>query len=743
MTRNIAKKITVNTLGTLILIGGYLFNPSAFCQSPEVPLGSWRTHLSYENVISLAISPSHVYGATEVGILVFDRADNSLSTYNKLSGLTGSGITVIEFDQNNQQLIIAYENGDIDFLRENSVTNFSRLKDLNTVTGSHRINDITINDNFAYFSTDYGIVVFDLAGGEIKETWRDLGREGTNLAIRHAIFYNDSIAVATDSGIMTGNLQDNLLDFSKWQRFDTGELATPITDIAFFDGSIFAAVDGQGIYRKVNGAFARTELFQDESINALDVSASNLLISTADQLWVYSANGILSSLAVSGSPQMAREDPAGTYWIADSLNGLTSNVNGDWLYFKPNGPSFAKAFRLRYTEEKIFAVAGGYGADRLPAGQDGAYNIFDQGLWYEVETAITDATDILSFENKRFIASYGAGLAVQDQAGNETVYDDTNSTLQNTDPTNKSVYVTALAASSKLWLTNYGADASLHTFSGAGTFQPFSFDFLPARYPLRLVVDPSENVWMAIDSKHGGGIFVRTSGGEELYRVDAPGSGDLPDRNVNALAVDQDGSVWFGTNAGVGYFFSEREDAIKPIFENRFLLKDEKITAIAVDGGNRKWIGTEKGAWLFNPTGDQLLYNFTEENSPLLSNVILDITIHEKSGEVFFSTAKGIISFRSDASAGDKDFKGLKIFPNPVTSEFTGTVGISGLAAETTVKITDINGRAIAEISSNGGTAAWNLRDFNGSRPRTGVYLVFAASPDGAESVVGKIALID
>jgi hypothetical protein len=59
------------------------------------------------------------------------------------------------------------------------------------------------------------------------------------------------------------------------------------------------------------------------------------------------------------------------------------------------------------------------------------------------------------------------------------------------------------------------------------------------------------------------------------------------------------------------------------------------------------------------------------------------------------------------------------------------------------VKITDVNGKLIWQSQANGGTATWNVRDYKGKRPSTGIYLVFSATQDGSESYVGKIAVID
>ena len=101
-----------------------------------------------------------------------------------------------------------------------------------------------------------------------------------------------------------------------------------------------------------------------------------------------------------------------------------------------------------------------------------------------------------------------------------------------------------------------------------------------------------------------------------------------------------------------------------------YLLKSEIITSIAVDGANRKWLGTSSfrslpafSGWL------RKLVNYTEENSPLYSNTVVSLAIDDKTGEVWFGTAKGVISVRGDATAGAEAFKNVYTFPNPVRSE--------------------------------------------------------------------------
>jgi ligand-binding sensor domain-containing protein len=352
--------------------------------------------------------------------------------------------------------------------------------------------------------------------------------------------------------------------------------------------------------------------------------------------------------------------------------------------------------------------------------------------------------------NKTYVSSHGYGLQVVQESGT-VLFDETNSPLQNV-AAGRNVRITDIAASAQgIWVANAGATQSLHLLKYDNSWESFSFPLIAlARYPVNIEVDHTGNVWMIINPANGGGIVVfNPVNGQSIYLSDASNVGGLPSRLVYSIALDRDGFVWIGTDKGVAYFpnpagvFNGNVNAVKPVFGNQFLLRDEKVTAIVIDGGNRKWMGTEKGVWLFNEFGEDQVYNFNTTNSPLLSNVITDIEINDPTGEVFMMTNAGIVSFRSDATPGDISFNEVKIFPNPVTNQFNGQVGISGLVTDAIVKITDVSGKMIWETKANGGSATWDVRDYNGRRAATGMYLVFCITQDGVESMVGKIAVVN
>jgi ligand-binding sensor domain-containing protein len=226
--------------------------------------------------------------------------------------------------------------------------------------------------------------------------------------------------------------------------------------------------------------------------------------------------------------------------------------------------------------------------------------------------------------------------------------------------------------------------------------------------------------------------------------------------NVYSIAEDLDGNIWVGTEQGPlvyynpGKIFDPDITASRPKIPRNdgsgladYLLKAEVITSIAVDGANRKWLGTSgSGAYLVAPDGTSTIRNYNEQNSPILSNNVTTLDIDNKTGEVWFGTTKGIQSVRSDATSGTEGFGKVYAFPNPVREDFLGNVTITGLIRDTQIRITDISGNLVYSTASDGGLATWDLKTYNGKRVSTGVYLVFCASSDGAQSCVTKMLVI-
>lgn len=710
-------------------------------RAQHIPPGTWRVHLSYNDVRLLQVTPGKIFAATTSGILLYNAQEKSLRTYTKLDALSGTGISALGYDSQRKQLLVGYENGLLDIIGEVEARSFKRLRDAD-ITESKAIRNITVHGDLAYLATAYGVVSFDLRQLEIKEAWRDLGEAGERLAIYQSTFHNDSVFLASANGVLAGNLRDNLLDFSNWTRFQTGGLSGPINAIVTFNNKVYAS-GLTGLYRFTGDGWVQEPYLQYTGIRSLSSAAESLLIIADQAVWVIDRQGNVSHIAdpLIAAPAMAAQDNAGNVWISDGANGLVSNAGGTFRSYLPNGPSRNDFYKLESGNGRIFAIAGGFSEGGVPLNRPGTLNIFDNGSWSSPAVSATDLTDVALRSNQTLIASFGSGILVTDASGEVTVFDETNSPLAGAAGDAR---ITDLAPSADgLWVASYNDDASLHLLQSGGNWESFAFAYAGADKPTRLAVDGRGNVWMALSTTGAGGLIAYDhEARREYFKTTAAGAGALPHAHVTCLAADRDGVMWVGTGAGIAWFPSATEDAIKPIYEGRFLLRNEKITAIAIDGGNRKWIGTEGGVWLFSPTGETLVHHFTTENSPLLSDSIDDIAIHPATGEVFFATHKGIVSYRSDATQAGPDFGNVRIFPNPVRPDFSGTVAVDGLASDARVRITDVSGNLVFQTQANGGMASWNVRDGHGKRVATGIYLIFAISADGSKSMVGKVAVV-
>jgi len=712
-------------------------------------------HISYATISSLTISDDKVFAASKNGILVLEKSDNSLTTYSKLNGLSGTGISCISYNEAAQVLVIGYDDGNIDLIKNNAVTNFDRLKNSLAVTGSKKINHISMNGSYAYLATDYGIVVFDLISVAVKETWRDLASNGSKLKIYQSAFQGDSIFLATEKGVLSASLTVNLLDYNNWKRYIKDAFNGPVPFIVATSDKMYTAINSNGLYYYENGVWTVENFLENVNFSALNQAGADLLIAENNSLWKVDREHNIAKISNEfiTQPLVAATDLAGDVWVGDSNEGLVSNVSGFFSRYLPNGPINTSAMRLEFSDNALYSLPGGYTSSLLPSGNANGFDRFVDGQWQNISTTAKDITDIsFSSADNYFISSFGFGIEEWNGTALVKRYDDSNSPLVNTNPPGSFVTVPTIDHSTEgLWIANYGAVNSLHLLKSDDTWQSFSFGSISAsRYPIDLLVDYNNYVWMSLNPLQGGGILVFDHATDRTkYITDQAGSGALPGKSVYALALDKNGVIWIGTDSGVAYFntsnsiFNVTPDAIKPILENRYLLRGEKVTCIKVDGANRKWVGTEKGAWLFSASGEDYIYNFTEANSPLLSDKILDIEVNPNTGEVFFATDKGIVSYRGDATQSTASFQSIKIFPNPITNNFNGTLSISGLATSASVKITDVSGKLCWQTQANGGTATWNGYDYNGHHVTTGVYIVYATSPDGKESVVGKIAVVE
>lgn len=738
-----------------------------------VAVGDWRDHLPYSTVHDVAAAEDLMYAATPYSLFVYDDYNGTVSRMSKVEGLSDIGIAAIEYSEAYKILVIGYTNTNIDLiLPDSSVYNMPDIV-RKSIPGNKSINDIRIYGRYAYLSCGFGIVVVDIERREIHDTYY-IGDLGAQVNVQSIAINDTAIFAASDQGIYEALLSSsNLAYFGNWHVMNSPVDNGQYEKIDFFQNKLIVWFEGpvfgdDTLFTFDGNVWDTIPYFANEEINGFNVTGNQLIISAYSYLQLYDLNlqndGII--FTYNGQvpfPLCASYSNDGFLYIGDNNYGLIKNW-AIWnnVFIRPQGPYSTNCFSIAINGDYISKTAGGFNETWLNLYRAADLSVFSNESWESFYGFITPGLDTINDlvcsqtdpldPTHIFAGSYGSGLLEFRNGVLEKVYDDSNSSLL---PVygQEAVKVTGLKYDSdgNLWINTIGNNSFLSVLKGDGTMKTFSFSssyqFGSGSSP---VIDQNNDVWIALP--RGEGVFVfRHNGTIDLTSDDqsrklttAEGSGALPSLYINALAVDRENEIWIGSDMGIAVIYNPSNvfdggsyDAEQILVDVggyvQPLLESERIKCIAVDGANRKWIGTEKaGAFLVSEDGIDEIYHFTTENSPLLSNDINGIAIHPSSGEVFFATSEGIVSFRGTATEPVETLDSVLIFPNPVPSGFTGYVSVTGLTAGAWVSITDMYGTLVYRTRALGGQAVWNGLDMSGDRPATGVYIVHITNDDGS-----------
>lgn len=743
----------------------------------QIGVGEWRDHVPVNNAIDVTQSASKVYIASTQGIFSYHKSNHSLEKFTKVNKLSDIGISAIEYSNDNEVLAIGYSNGNLDLIFNHEIFNLSDIK-REMINGSKSINHILFIDEFAYLSCGFGIVVVNLDKKEIKDTYY-IGDLGDIVQVNEMAFHNNYLYAATNQGIYIADYTNqNLIDYSNWQR---------ITEIPSYSSSFNAVYisDDYILVNQNNESFndvlysysvesGMWQLFNSENdvIRSISSGNSEIQIVTDRKILLYNENlNFQDSIADTEIPSLRPSDVLvdenNNYWIAEKGRGLIKYKNTNYEIIYPNAPYSADAYGVEAYGDKVFITGGGITPQWNNMFINGAVYIFQNEQWssyfnYNVKDYLDVAIDPYN-KNHYYLTSWGAGLI--EYMNNEIVntYNEDNSPLQSI--ISGADYIRISSATfddfNNLWITNSSVEYPIVVKKADGEWSRFYFDQQISNLLIGdVIVTQNNHKWVILPN--GNGLFVFDDNNtidnenddftKKLSILDE--NGKIITNHVYSIAEDLNGTIWLGTNEGIvlyhnpeSVFEDDQFHANRIILTvgevTQYLLNTEVVTSIDVDGANQKWIGTQSsGVYLVSEDGTEEINHFTEENSPLLSNKIYDVGINHESGEVFFATDKGLISYRGSATMGSDEYRDVYVYPNPVRENYSGEITIRGLVSDVNVKITDISGNIVYETQAKGGQATWSGKDFSGRRPSTGVYLVFCSNDDGTKTYITKLLFI-
>lgn len=710
----------------------------------------WKTYLSYNNTNSVEESNDQVFVVAEGSLYTYGKDDNSIKQYYKGNGLNDNTISLIRYNKQTKSLLIIYDNSNIDILEGGVATNLPYLS-TSTSIRDKQINSVLVNDEYAYLSTAFGIVVINMAKKEIKDTYK-LSLNITSCAIQNGNIYASTTNKAeVSSGIIYASLKENLLDKANWKPYGLSNLSDShtISAIASFKNTLFYLVSQQGIFYENNGELSR--IINSSTLKYMKVIGEKLACIDNSRVFIVSDTQKFDQINLSINDISTYQTDK--YWIAEGSKGLRSiqrkGSNSFEALNEPiilDGPYSNSAFDIVCKNDKVYMIIGGKDLLNGKRFDKGGYILtYDYDKWSFIDpkeaqkklnlprnprdyTSIAVTTDD-SNDEIVYASSMGDGVIQYKNGTPVQSYNEKNAFKETAGGYGSGYcYIDGLAfdKNGNLWMTSSEVNHAVLVLDKAGAWHRLDIEQLRGVYTINdILITSTNDKWIYVPRNTPKLVMIpnsesldEVSSYEFTTLIDTDGK-ELTPSNYTCVAEDKDGYIWVGTNRGAVYFTKPRISSAEDKAATRctrvkytneetgnlaYFLDNVVVTTLKVDAGNRKWIGTKgNGVYVLDNDNETIVYQFNTTNSPLLSDNIYDIEINDKTGEVFIGTDKGLNSYQGEASEGKSDYSEIYAYPNPVRPEHMDKVTIVGLMDNSNVKITDLNGNIIYQTKSLGG----------------------------------------
>lgn len=765
----------------------------------------WEGYFSYYDIKDVVQSDTKIYAAAENAIFSYDLATNELQTITTIDGLSGESITNIHYSSEFQLLMIGYQNGlvEIYFESDGSILPVVDILEKETVAPNKKIiNHFNEHNGLVYIATDYGISVYNLQRREFGDTFF-IGNGGAQIPVKQTTIFGDYIYAAclNNNAIKKALFSDpNIIDFQQWQTLNNGNFSF----IQSIENKLYAIKTTNTIFEIVNDNFNSLLTFDQAPVDMRSES-NDLLITTKNHVYVY--NSSFNPIAtVSTNTEYNTQFTSATiaqnniYIGTNSFGVLRTELANplEFTVIRPDGPLRNDMFKITASNNEVWATYGDYDEyyNAYPIRSYGLSHLVNEN-WVNIPyDSLLNAQNLADISinpfntQQVFISSYFSGLLELNNGEPTILYNQGNSGLESLDIGDPNYIDIRVSGSvfdrtGLLWTITSLIAKPLKSYNPVTQqWQSYSYSELIAN-PIQdesgfgdLVIDNTGTKWAA-GSKNGVVAYNENGGQTKIRRLYSQEQ-NMPTTNIKSLAIDKRNQLWIGTFRGLRVLYNTSNFLTDPapraseivIVEEgvpKELLSLQFISDIKVDGSNNKWIGTDdSGVFYFSPDGQETIYHFTRQNSPLPSNQVRDISIDSQSGKVFIATSKGLVSFSSGGSKPEDQLSNAFVYPNPVRPEYNilgssdlndinNGVKIKGLTENVNIKITDIEGNLVAEAQSrvnlrsskmgynfavDGGTAIWNGKNLGNNIVASGVYLILINDLDSFETKVLKLLII-
>lgn len=651
------------------------------------PFGTWKNYLAYHDITDIRKAGNIFYTLASGNLFAYNLDDNSVTTYDRVNGLNGSKITLIDWNDAAQRLLIVYDDYRFDLLdKKGNITFITDYAD-KALSQDKTINHIHMNANFAWVSTNFGILKVDMQRATINATY-NLGFPVNYITMNNGYIFANSY----QKGVWRAKITDNLQNMDNWEHIGDAKNLTPTINTEWLEIVKKVVPDGPKYNYFGNMVFKNGKLYTVPGFIGEYERPAIVQVWNGNQ-WIFTGEKLTERLQ---------------RWVVDFATVVVDPKDENHIV--------------------VGSRAGLYDLGLIDNTLYNAYNIDNSPLQ---QAATIDKSNVYDFVEVLGVAFH---------------------------PTDGSLWMQNSIAATNTIL-RLSPEKEWQVFSKP-ELNVFWKNYHSMEYMRNTFFDRYGQMWFvnAYSRRPALVRYITETDQIKVYEKLMTEAGFLGEDIIRCAIEDAQGNIWVGTSNGPVYLPAEQVTGDETTFVQvkvarkdgtsfaDYLLLGNDIMSIAIDGANRIWFGTNgNGAFLISNDYQDEIHHFTVNNSPLLSNVIESIAINDQTGEVFFGTDKGLCSYMSDASKPTEtlDNDNFRVYPNPVTPDYHGSVTITGFTYHADVKITTLDGRLVAEGKSNGGTFTWDVNDQKGRRVASGIYLVLATDEKGSDTAVSKIAVIN
>ncbi len=729
----------------------YLF--SSTCLQSQVRLDNWQTYSALTDIYEVDVDKNNViWAATTGGLFSYDLESKVLTPYSNIDALLSLDITSVLCSESGE-VYAGSSDGVIHILDNNK--KWTYLTDIRAAgLPNSSINKMLFYNGNLYAVGGFGISTVDIENHVFIESASRFSSLPPNTEVRDIVIKNDSIYLATSSGIVAASASTSFVDPNSWTVYTTPEQDyNSFVEIETFNDKIYAVTEDR-LYIIEDGNLV-IEAEVQYGIVGLEASSNNLYysglfnIKTGDKTISFPREEVISGIKILDEEQ-------GTFVVLLKKSGFGIAKQDEMETVIPNSPNSNLYSSTDVDPQGRLWIATSNGGGT-------GVNLFDGETWTHFTNKIEDLTSndffkIYSASNGKTIGStWGDGFFIFEPDGSFKRYDEQNSPMRGISTSPK--YTLAGCAqydfSGNLWVVNYGENSEgpvLLSMLPDGTMHSFPNRVnSTARHYVPMTIDFAGTKWLGATEKFNSGLYYFNEHGsledlsDDIFGTYTTSTlNNLPSNTITDLVTDKQGKIWVGTSEGICQILNPSavlSDA-KPIVVFSDLIGNAQVYDIEIDAIDNKWVATSSGLWVLNNDGTEVLAIINKRNSPLTTNTINSVTLDDASGRVFIGTKEGLFTAYS-LSVEPEENHNISCYPQPFKPRRDSEVVIEGLAGNSDVRILTTNGQLVAEIQTAGAKTIWNGKDINGNYVQTGVYLIVASSETTGSSAVHKIAIIN